>query len=71
MPLLVRTPEISTDTGAGAAPWASAARGWKGTMKALVQKPMKSSTKATVTLVPWQLGMMVASCARFRVWACW
>ncbi|EJW93978.1 hypothetical protein EVA_17915 [gut metagenome] len=33
---MVRTPDISTEIDAGAAPWASAARGWKGTTNDLV-----------------------------------
>ena len=61
MPDLVSTPEMSTEMEAGAAPWASAARGWKGTRKALVLKPMYSSAKATLVALLTRPGISAAS----------
>ena len=54
----------------GAAPWASAAMGWKGNMKLLQPKPAKRSAKAR-TIVGFILpGSMAEICARLRVWHC-
>ena len=59
---------MSTETLLGAAPCASAAMGWKGNMKLLQPKPVKSSAKAS-TMVGLRLpGRMAEICARFSVW---
>ena len=58
-PVLVNTPEISTETLLGAAPCASAAMGWNGNMKLLQPKPAKSRAKAS-TVVGLRLSGSIA-----------
>jgi len=67
-PVLVNTPDMSTDTELGAAPCASAAIGWKGNMKLLQPKPVKSSAKARTIVGFMRPGMSAEICARFSVW---
>ena len=65
---MVKTPEMSTETELGAAPWASAAMGWKGNMKLLQPKPVKSSAKARIMVGFMLPGSRAEICARFSVW---
>ena len=67
-PVLVNTPEMSTDTELGAAPCASAAMGWKGNMKLLQPKPVNSMAKANIIVGFMFPGSMADICARFSVW---
>ena len=58
---------MSTEMDAGAAPWASAASGWNGTMKAFVEKPMYKSAKASFVELLMLPGTSAESWAKLSV----